>query len=206
MIRAALILALCPEGVDLTQSASILLRRAGTCRQPFVWIWRRVWYALIRFMGHYAPPRPARGESQMTRNELVLAALAAAGQNASFSPVQVQKLFFLIDREAAPLIGGPYFDFQPYDYGPFDSGVYSALSVLEAQALVQSTSSGRYRVYLLTPTGYQAGNGLLAAIPANARTYFQQVTAWIRSLSFAQLVSAIYSKYPDMKVNSVFRG
>jgi uncharacterized protein YwgA len=142
----------------------------------------------------------------MTRNELVLTALAAAGQNASFSPVQVQKLFFLIDREAASLVDGPHFDFKPYDYGPFDSAVYTTLSILEAQGFVQSTSSGRYRIYLLTPTGYHAGVALLARIPVGARTYFSQITAWIRSLGFAQLVSAIYSKYPDMKVNSVFRG
>jgi hypothetical protein len=142
----------------------------------------------------------------MTRNDLVLAALAAAGQNASFSPVQVQKLFFLIDREASPLVGGPHFRFRAYDYGPFDSDVYTTLGALEAQGLVQSTSSDRYRVCLLTPVGYSAGARLLSQLPAAARTYFEQVTNWIRSLRFAQLVSAIYNKYPDMKVNSIFRG
>jgi hypothetical protein len=37
----------------------------------------------------------------MNRSEIVLAGLAAAGENATFTPVQVQKLFFLLDREAA---------------------------------------------------------------------------------------------------------
>lgn len=68
----------------------------------------------------------------MYRQDLVLAALAAAGENAAFAPVQVQKFFFLIDREGAHLFGGPHFHFTPYDYGPFDSAVYEALDLLAA--------------------------------------------------------------------------
>jgi hypothetical protein len=37
----------------------------------------------------------------MERDDIILAGLAAGGENATFTPVQVQKLFFLIDREAA---------------------------------------------------------------------------------------------------------
>jgi hypothetical protein len=33
----------------------------------------------------------------MDRQDLVLAALAAAGGNATFAPVQIQKFFFLIE-------------------------------------------------------------------------------------------------------------
>jgi hypothetical protein len=142
----------------------------------------------------------------MNRHELVLAALAAAQENATFSPVQVQKLFFLIDREAAALVGGPHFDFRPYDYGPFDSAVYGVLTSLEHEGFVQSLPSGRYRLYSLTPEGCQQGSRLLSTLGNNARAYLEQVTTWVRRLSFAQLVAAIYNKYPDMKVNSVFRG
>jgi hypothetical protein len=52
----------------------------------------------------------------LTRKELVLAGLAAGGRYATFSPAQVQKLFFLIDREAAHWVDGPHFGFMPYDY------------------------------------------------------------------------------------------
>jgi hypothetical protein len=65
---------------------------------------------------------------RMDRSSLVLAALAAAGGNAAFTPVQVQKLLFLIDREAGRLVGGPHFDFLPYDYGPFDRAVMIPLT------------------------------------------------------------------------------
>jgi hypothetical protein len=142
----------------------------------------------------------------MTRDELVLAALAAAGENATFRPVQVQKLFFLIDREAAALVDGPHFAFRPYDYGPFDSDVYDVLAKFEREGLAQSTSPNRYRIYALSERGFQAGVRVLRALPPLTQNYLQQIAAWTTSLSFPQLVAAIYKKYPDMKVNSIFRG
>ena len=66
----------------------------------------------------------------MERKSLMVAALAAGGENASFTPVQVQKLFFLIDREASHFVDGPHFSFKPYDYGPFDREVYAELERL----------------------------------------------------------------------------
>ena len=31
-------------------------------------------------------------------------------------------------------------------------------------------------------------------------------SAWVRSMRFEDLVKAIYTQYPDMRVNSIFRG
>jgi hypothetical protein len=73
---------------------------------------------------------------------LVLAALAAGGENATYRPVQVQKLVFLIDREASRLVDGPHFGFQPYDYGPFDRAVYIELDSLHTQGLVNAQNTG----------------------------------------------------------------
>lgn len=142
----------------------------------------------------------------MTRSEMLLAGLAAGGENATYTPVQVQKLFFLLDREASASLGGPFFRFVPYDYGPFDQAVYAGLDDLARRdmALVQST--GRYRVYGLTQAGQAEGQRLLKGLLPNAREYVESVARWVRQLSFQQLVAAIYNKYPDMKANSVFRG
>jgi uncharacterized protein len=142
----------------------------------------------------------------MTRSEMVLAALAAGGQNATFTPVQVQKLFFLLDKEASHLVGGPYFQFAPYDYGPFDRSVYDELDRLAKNALTLIQSTGRYRVYGLSPEGFQEGSKALNQLSENAKSYVVSVAGWVRQLSFEQLVAAIYNRYPDMKVNSVFRG
>jgi hypothetical protein len=141
----------------------------------------------------------------MDRREIVLAALAAGGENASYSPVQVQKLFFLLDREAAPLINGPHFNFQPYDYGPFDRAIYDQLDLLQFTGEVEVRRAGNYRVYALTPQGFEVGASLLARLDGTISEFVKAVARWVRSLSFQQLVAAIYQKYPEMKENSVFR-
>lgn len=141
----------------------------------------------------------------MTRNEILLAGLAAGGENATYTPVQVQKLFFLLDKEAAAALGGPFFNFVPYDYGPFDQAVYAGLDDLARNGLALVQSTGRYRVYGLTQAGHQEGQRLLSVARPSARAYLSNVAGWVRSLSFQQLVAAIYSRYPEMKANSVFR-
>jgi hypothetical protein len=50
------------------------------------------------------------------------------------------------------------------------------------------------------------GRRLLATMQPRAREYVVDVANWIRQLSFQQLVASIYNRYPEMKVNSVFRG
>ena len=146
------------------------------------------------------------GRKKMQRKNLILAALAAGGEGADFTPVQVQKLFFLIDREAAPLVDGPHFDFEPYDYGPFDRSVYVELDALETLGFVRIASAGKYRRYALTADGFKAGSKYLSAFPAKGKAYVQRVALWVRKLNFAQLVAAIYKQYPDMRANSIFNG
>lgn len=142
----------------------------------------------------------------LNQRQITLAALAAAGENASFSPVQIQKLFFLIDREASHLVDGPHFKFKPYDYGPFDSAVYDQLAFLDFLGLVSIIGSGRYRVYGLTESGFAEGRSVLDALPSQTVDFLSAAARWVRGLSFQQLVAAIYRDYPDMKVNSIFRG
>jgi uncharacterized protein YwgA len=141
----------------------------------------------------------------MDRQKLVLAALAAGGENATFAPVQVQKLFFLIDREACNLVGGRHFAFAPYDYGPYDQAVYDELERLKAIGLLDIRPTGRYRVYTLTPEGFRKGSLLLGDLGEPAEMFIRKAASWVRSMNFQQLVSAIYKYYPDMKINSVFR-
>jgi hypothetical protein len=142
----------------------------------------------------------------MNRSEILLAGLAGGGENATYTPVQVQKLFFLLDREAARALGGPFFNFVPYDYGPFDQAVYAGIDNLAHQSLALVLTTGRYRVYGLSQAGQIEGQRLLDALQPAVRGYVENVARWVRQLSFQQLVAAIYNKYPDMKANSVFRG
>lgn len=140
------------------------------------------------------------------RQKIVLAALAAS-KGANHKPVHVQKMFFLIDRQIPHLTDGPYFEFGPYDYGPFDSAVYDVLERLSDKGYVEilETSGWKRRSYRLTPEGQKKGESALAKLSEAARVHIEKTSAYVRSLSFAELVSAIYQAYPEMRVNSVFQ-
>ena len=141
------------------------------------------------------------------RQQFVLAALAT-NSDAEFAPVQIQKLFFLLDENLSGLFGGNKFAFEPYDYGPFDKAVYHELEALELQGLVSikqvGASAGRRR-YSVTPRGHQAGERELMKFPEPVRIYMGDLSTWVRGLSFAQLVGSIYKAYPHMRENSVFQ-
>lgn len=140
------------------------------------------------------------------RQKMSLAALSAA-ENAAFGPAQVQKLFFLLDENIAQDMGGRIYNFEPYDYGPFDVSVYHELDSLRDLGLVdqvQMHPGPAGRRYVLTRAGYEEGARELAALPDNARAYMSEVNAWVRRLSFSELVGAIYKAYPHMKARSIF--
>ena len=140
----------------------------------------------------------------MTNREVVLAAMAPA-QGKQHSPVQVQKLLFLLDREASHLVDGPHFNFEPYNYGPFDKAVYQVLDELDEDELVTIRSGGWQRTYALTPTGQNEGDRLLGELSDSTKDYIRRVSAFVLKLNFLQLVSAIYKAYPDMQKNSILR-
>jgi hypothetical protein len=144
---------------------------------------------------------------QMTREQLVLAALAASN-GATHTPVQMQKLLFLIDNKIPLAVNGPHFNFEPYDYGPFDSKVYDTLERLDLDGLVETVSSSnlRWKKYRTTEHGLEVGRDLLDQLDATTADYIRQLSNWVRSLSFADLVSSIYNAYPEMKAKSIFKG
>ena len=140
----------------------------------------------------------------MTKSEVILAALAPS-QGKQHSPVQVQKLLFLLDREVPQLVDGPHFNFEPYNYGPFDKAVYQVLDELDEDELVTIRSGGWQRTYALTPTGQKKGDRLMDELSEEAQDYIRRASVFVLKLNFLQLVSAIYKAYPDMQKNSILR-
>ena len=142
----------------------------------------------------------------MDKSTLLLAALAA-GEGDEHSPVQVQKLIFLVEKNVASDLGGERFEFVPYDYGPFDSSLYGELQALELAGLASSEATSRgWKKYRLTSEGQRRGDEVLTTIPQRAQDYLRDVSKFVRRLSFSELVSSVYKAYPEMKVNSVFKG
>ena len=144
----------------------------------------------------------------MNREDVLLVALTAAG-NKPMQPVHLQKTIFLIDRGLPQLFDDESkYDFTPYDYGPFDAAVYGDAELLKRAGLVtiEREASASYRVYRVTDAGRVKGELLLAALGMSIGDKICKVVQLVASLTFRELVAAIYKAYPEMKANSVFRG
>ena len=142
----------------------------------------------------------------MTRDNFILAVLATS-TDSQYTPVQLQKIFFLLDRNLdAQVSYSPKFNFIPYHYGPFDKAVYEELDKLEFRNLVEIDYDrfNKLKHYQLTTEGQTLGEKQLQRIDIKSAEYIKKVTDFVRSLSFEQLIQAIYKEYPDMKVNSIF--
>jgi len=142
-----------------------------------------------------------------TRQDWLLMALARRdGQ--PMTPAQIQKAMFLMSAEASEFVGRGFYNFIPYNYGPFDADVYHDLDALTTQGLVTSAPwPGRgWKMYAVTAAGLVAASKVKRSANANGVAFLEKVVDWVSSLSFPQLVRAIYAKYPKYKANSVFTG
>jgi len=141
----------------------------------------------------------------MKRQDWTLLAISFANGR-GLSAVQLQKALFLLERGVqSELNTSRFYHFSPYNYGPFDSTVYSDAEILSHEGLVNITKpTGRYTVYSVTPEGVAQAQELERQASPRAIKHLKDIVSWIQGLTFAQLVRAIYARYPDMKKNSVF--
>ena len=96
----------------------------------------------------------------MNRRNFILATLSSKPEH-RYSPVQLQKLFFLIDNMLLDELGKTYFNFQPYHYGPFDPEIYGELEDLSAADYIEINKSRHngFKVYNLTKEGVKKSEG-----------------------------------------------
>ncbi len=139
------------------------------------------------------------------RTDIVAAAFAAGGPGTAFDPLRAQKLLFLIDRVVADRIGGPFFNFEPYHYGPFDRTIHGELTRMEARGDLLVDRSGHYPRYALTDEGRAKGEAVLARFTPPIADYFGRAARWVLLVPYRHMLAALYREYPDMAVNSVFR-
>jgi len=144
----------------------------------------------------------------LQKKEWTLTAIALAdGQ--PLSPVQLQKSVFLfgklLPQEVLP---EDFYEFVPYNYGPFCREVYADAEELAEEGLVQisSVASHGYSQYSATPDGIARADRLNDLLPPRIAKHARAIVQWVRAQSFRGLVSAIYEKYPEYQANSVFTG
>lgn len=136
----------------------------------------------------------------------ILAALFRA-TGRSLTPVQLQKVLFLLGMKRKKGVGPGYYRFKAYDYGPFTPEIYSDIELLISEQLVRVESFGgrSTRTFALTDEGVVAASATADGLSAIGLAYLDEVVPWAQKLSFADLVSAVYEEFPDMRANSVFR-
>lgn len=140
----------------------------------------------------------------MDRRDVTLVMLTLA-ESGPYKPVQLQKAMFLVSKKAEKIFDKKSrFKFEPYDYGPFDKAVYQETEILELCGLAEIDRNGRWYQYSATKEGKTRAKDLMKEIPENTVDLLQKISNLVRSLSFADLVSAIYDAYPEMRENSIF--
>jgi hypothetical protein len=140
------------------------------------------------------------------RQDWTLLAICAADAR-GLSPVQLQKTLFLLGKAMPQVVGGGFYKFAPYHYGPFDRAVYTDAEQLAHSGEVEITQreGENWNRYIPTRDGEIRASFLQREAPEAAK-YLNELVGWVQQQSFQSLVAAIYEKYPEMRTNSVFQG
>lgn len=134
--------------------------------------------------------------------------VVAAGEGQPLNPVQLQKTLFLIERANLPETPKPFYEFEPYHYGPFDKEIYIDADLLGMEGLVARVSSvrGAWTDTVITAEGTKRATSLGKNLSSSSAKFIADVVRWAQPLSFGDLVGTVYKFFPEYRVNSVFQG
>lgn len=142
--------------------------------------------------------------TEFTRTEVLLKIITAA-EGDPITPVQLQKVAFLVGQECAEYLPPAYYKFVPYDYGPFSAKLYQDAELLEKKGLISIdvNPNGGWKEYSAT---FRSSSADTSSIPPNVADYIDTAVQWAMGLTFRELVSSIYHHYPQYRENSIFSG
>jgi uncharacterized protein YwgA len=134
--------------------------------------------------------------------------VVASANGEGFSPLQLQKSLFLVGQCGLPELPSDFYKFVPYNYGPFNPSIYSDADSLAEEGLLEyiNVPGQRWSKYAATSTGLARAEETTGNISSEFRNYIKEVVDWVLSLTFSELLRAIYTKYPQFRSNSVFQG
>ena len=140
------------------------------------------------------------------KQDWTLLAIAAADEK-GMSPVHLQKTLFLLGREMPHEVGGLFYHFKPYHYGPFDRAIYEDAEQLAREGFVEINQrpGENWNRYSITEDGRKQADFVKRHASPGAVEYLERIVEWATRQNFQQLVTAIYEKYPEMRANSVFQ-
>lgn len=144
----------------------------------------------------------------MEKKDVTLLVIESAGEE-GLSPIQIQKSLFLIEQSHLPALPSDFYEFYPYNYGPFCEEVYQDADALVEEGMVfdMPVSGQSWSMYFIAPKGRDRAEAIRSENDiGDLAQYIKEIVEWISSLTFSGLLRAIYSKYPEYRENSVFQG
>lgn len=141
---------------------------------------------------------------ELTREDIVLAVATGADGPFQLDPIRLMKACFLVSQRGRTAWRA-VFDFQPYAYGPFDSGVYSARDALVGRGLLLSDTTGRYPAYSLSDEGRAEAGRIREQVGDDDVAWLARIGGYVTSRSFSQLLREVYAAFPEFAVRSLVR-
>ncbi len=141
----------------------------------------------------------------MNRRDWLLLAVAAA-EDEGLDPVQLQKSLFLLGEKRKQEVG-PFYEFEPHNYGPFSKDIYAHATALVDNGYLTKEKQPSYSwsIIRITEQGRRAARTLRREAPEEALAYLERAVDWVKGQSFYDLVRSIYRHFPEYRTNSIFR-
>ena len=140
----------------------------------------------------------------MTKREWVLLVINFANEK-GLSPLKLQKSVFLLSKNLSEDLDKDFYNFIPYNYGPFSKEIYKDINMLVSDDLIKILEfrDKKWPEYLITSKGEKTSEKLILNLNDKTKKYLEKLVKWINDLSFLELINVIYSNYPEYKVHSV---
>jgi uncharacterized protein (DUF488 family) len=130
----------------------------------------------------------------LNRQRIVLFTLNEAGGHAS--RLQVVKWLFLLGQETPNRGGEAFYQFVPYQYGPFSFCLYHEATRLGDGGLLTEHDAQTWSVTA-------EGKNIAAVLPESLRDDVVQVLTQYGSHTLGELMGYVYDRYPWFTVNSL---
>lgn len=142
----------------------------------------------------------------MDRKDIVLLVIESASDE-GLSPLQLQKSIFIIGQSQLTGLPSDFYTFRPYNYGPFCEEIYKDSDTLVEEGMVFNVpiAGQSWSKYVITPKGQTRSEEIKKENNIGLVDYINDTVQWVSSLTFSELLRAIYAKYPAYSVNSVFQ-
>ena len=147
-------------------------------------------------------------KSELTLRQKTLLLFLGFSDLQELDPIRIMKGLFLIAMEAPKkwLPREARYKFEPYDWGPYSVDIYSDLDQLIEYKYIKTIEipDHSWKYYSLTSMGIKISKSVAKDMDPRMVKYLQTIREFVDSLSFHELLTAIYRQYPKYAVNSVF--